>query len=626
MKFIKVIFFVIALLLVIPTVYAGDAYVDNINVEAKINVDGSMDVVETIKWNIEGSLNGVYRDILITNSVNSLNGASKIVVNNVLVDGVSYNYSNTTLQNGTSGKYNVNSINGGKQIKIFTPSEDEYKTTTISYTLYDVVVEYNDIAELYWNFIGNGWEYGLNDVNINITLPGKSNILKIFAHGPLYGYSEITGENSVNLKVNNLRSGEAVDARLLFDNTLVSSNKVQNVNKLQSILAEEKELAEQANLKRQQAKRALYISIALIAFAILLPIVIYIKEYRKRTKPDFNGKYYRELPEDYGPAVMNIVLYPISGRMNINDMLATLLDLVRKKYIEIEPIIKSGKKKPTDYLLKLVKTDLEQLNESEKHFIQKLIFVDTNEIALKDLSKKNSKNSKAEQDAYSAYMDWYKIVKDVAKEKEVIKEDVKVTKNVIKCALSIVLAVIVATFGMLANFDDILGMGVITAVITIVETIVVWSKLQELQIRTKKGIEHNEMWKAFKKFLQDFSKLDERDYKSIAIWEHFLVYAAGLGIAKQVIKQLKIIYPTEFEEQSNLFNNYATIALLSDNNSFSSFTSSFTSATTTAFSTSSSANGSGGGFSGGGGFRRRRRRWRWLLAFARGNLQELEIL
>ena len=148
---------------------------------------------------------------------------------------------------------------------------------------------------------------------------------------------------------------------------------------------------------------------------------------------------------------------------------------------------------------------------------------------------------------------------------------------------------------MIINYEDILALGSISLFLGIYELVFVILQINDLIIRTEKGIEHKAMWKAFKKFLQDFSKLDERDYKSIAIWEHYLVYATALGISKKVIKQLKIVFPTEFEE-NNMFGTYATINLLSDTNTFSSFSSSFSSATTTAFSAPSSSSGSGGGF------------------------------
>lgn len=611
---IKIIVLFICMLFVTSTVYAGTAYVDSIVVDAKINIDGSMTVKETIVWDIIEDLNGVYRDILIENPSNELNSASRIEISEVVVEDKVFTYSPTTLQNGESGKYNINTIEGGKQIKIFTPSSDEYKTTSITYTLYDVVVKYNDIAELYWNFIGSGWNYGIDDIVINITLPGDARTLKVFAHGPLYGYSSIPSTDSVVLEVGNLRSGEMVDARVLFDASLVMPTKVVNKNVLESILTKEAKLAQEANLKREHAKKIFNVSIILGIIAAILPIVIYIFAYRKVEKPNFKGKYYRELPEDYGPALMNKVLHPVTGMATSYDMLATLLDLVRRKYVEIEPIEKTGKKKSKDYLLKLVNTDISELNESEKHFVSNLIFVDTNEIALKDLSRKNSKTFKAQHKAHKEYTKWTQIIEKLAKEKDLIKTGkTKTGKYLLMFAICVALSVGIAAYGVINNYDDIYSVGIISTVFSFTQLVAMEIKLYELNIRTKKGKEHNAMWKAFKKFLLDFSKLDEHDYKSIAIWDHYLVYATALGISEEVIKELKIVFPTEFEQGSDMFSTYVTISLLSDNDAFSSFSDSFTSAASTAFSASSSADGSVGGFAGGAGGGRWRRWWRWIL-------------
>ncbi len=608
---VKILSFVFAFC-IMANVYAGTAYVDNIDIDAKINTDGSMTVAETILWDIEEDLNGVYRDIIVENSSNKMNSSSGVAIDKVLVNGEEFNYSYSTLYNGVSGMYNINNIEGGKQIKIFTPSSDEYKTTTITYTLYDVVVKYDDIAELYWNFIGSGWDHGIDNVRIKITLPGNSETLKIFAHGPLHGYSAIPSKDSVVLEVQRLRSGEMVDARLIFDNSLVDTTKIVYSDALESILAKEEKLAIEANIKRENAKKALYVSIAIVTIALITPIYVYFSVRKKAAKATFKGKYYRELPEDYGPAVMSKVVNGKLGVTSSCDMLATLLDLVRRKYVEIEPIYKQGKNKPYDYNLKLIKTDLEELNTQEKHFVQELIFVETTEIALKELSKKNTKSLKAQNRAVKAYDKWKERIEDVAKEKDLLKKEKgKISKDILKCVFALLLSLSVAAFGIVMNYEDILALGAISLFLGIYELVFVILQINDLIIRTKKGVEHKAMWKAFKKFLQDFSKLDERDYKSIAIWEHYLVYATALGISKKVIKQLKIVFPTEFEE-NNMFGTYATINLLSDTNTFSSFSSSFSSATTTAFSAPSSSSGSGGGFSGGAGGRRRRW-WRWRI-------------
>ena len=616
MKKIKIILAYIFSLFLMSTVYAGTAYVDSIDIDAKINTDGSMTVKETVLWNIEEDLNGLYRDILIENTENRLNSASSIEIIEVVVDNRKFDYSNLTLQNGTDGKYNINTIQGGKQVKIFTPSSNEYKTTSITYTVYDVVIEYNDIAELYWNFIGSGWEYGIEDVNIHITLPGNSNTLKVFAHGPLYGYSRIASANSVILQVENLRSGEMVDARVLFETSLVNSLKKVNQDVLENILIEETILAEQANIAREYAQKAFYISRMIVIIAVAIPIIIYIVAYKKSFKASFKGKYYRELPEDYGPAIMNKVLYPTTGTASSYDMLATLLDLVRRKYVEIEPIVKNGKKKPTDYLLKLVNEDLTKLNKSEKHFVKNLIFVNTSEISLKELSKKNSKSMSAKDKAYKQYTKWTEIIEQIAKEKDLLKsEKVKIGKAALTMVVCSLASIAVIIYGHINNYGDVIDAGILGVFIGILELIGICLGLHELNVRTQKGVEHTAMWKAFKKFLLDFSKLDEYDHKSIVIWEHYLVYATAMGISKKVIKELKIVYPTEFEQGSNMLNTYTTIGLLSNNDTFSSFSNSFTSAASTAFSTPTSSNGSGGGFAGGAGGGRRRRWRRWILIY-----------
>ena len=121
------------------------------------------------------------------------------------------------------------------------------------------------------------------------------------------------------------------------------------------------------------------------------------------------------------------------------------------------------------------------------------------------------------------------------------------------------------------------------------------SKLED----NEKALEHKIKWKAFKKFLLHFSRMQDKDYGSIVLWEHYLVYAIGLGIADKVLKQLRDVYP----EISMLDDTYSGLYL--HTSSFDSFSSSFNSTSTGAF-TYSSSTGSGGGFSGGGGGRRRR--------------------
>ena len=64
-----------------------------------------------------------------------------------------------------------------------------------------------------------------------------------------------------------------------------------------------------------------------------LIIGYFYRKYDKEFKQDFKGKYYRELPGDYTPAEISVLMS--SGRVNTRDIMATLMDLARKKHVLI---------------------------------------------------------------------------------------------------------------------------------------------------------------------------------------------------------------------------------------------------------------------------------------------------
>ena len=58
-------------------------------------------------------------------------------------------------------------------------------------------------------------------------------------------------------------------------------------------------------------------------------------------------------------------------------------------------------------------------------------------------------------------------------------------------------------------------------------------------VLTQKGVNAKEKWKGLKKYMEDFSLLNEKEVPAIEVWEHYLVYATAFGIADKVLKQLK---------------------------------------------------------------------------------------
>ena len=80
--------------------------------------------------------------------------------------------------------------------------------------------------------------------------------------------------------------------------------------------------------------RSIGTPLAIFFILIWFPIIIYIyRKYDKELKHNFEGKYYRELPGEYTPAEMSVLMS--FGRVNTRDVMATLMDLARKKQLII---------------------------------------------------------------------------------------------------------------------------------------------------------------------------------------------------------------------------------------------------------------------------------------------------
>lgn len=96
-----------------------------------------------------------------------------------------------------------------------------------------------------------------------------------------------------------------------------------------------------------------------------------------------------------------------------------------------------------------------------------------------------------------------------------------------------------------------------------------------------------------KKFLDEFSSINEKGTLEVHIWEEYLMFAYLFGIADQVAKQLKNLYPELLEQNQNM--DYTTIMMI---NHFSTTT---VNAASSARSAAEHYSSGGGGFSSGGG-------------------------
>lgn len=577
-----------------------------------------MDVKETITYNFSGSFNGILRDINLKGS----KGVTDLKIysfepsnpNNSLVI---YNSSSSNLP----GTYIKTVENNVMKLKIFSPSRDQQKTFVIEYTILQPAKRYQDVAELYWIFVGKDWACRISNITVNIKIPEEvpQGELRVFAHGPLTGNSRIIDGKTVQLYLDSYEPGQFVEARVLFPQQILEKAEVINSYKLNSILQQEKIWAEEANAIREQARRELekqkesgeklrnknLIGLTIGGIAVLLAVgligYIYIK-YDKELKPEFNERYYRELPGDYTPAEMGVLMYPKEKRTCF--LTATLMDLVRKKVLilEVNKKIENSffhHKEVEDYVFR--KNPNYNNGELKKHeeslikwFIDKI--GDGEKVSFKDIN--NIRGKWEAMEFQNDYNRWFKDVKEEAEKNSFFDDRAEKGRKIGTIVGFIYLFLSWILLGFISLF----------AIVMFILGFIMIGYSSRITQMTKYGNDQFQKWKAFKRFLKDFSLIDQASVPSLTIWEQYLVYAIPLGVAKEVLKQLKIILPQEeFYNQDTTPLLYATAAYGVDDmvyrfdNLTNALNSSVSSIISVANSSDSSSSGSGGGFSSGGG-------------------------
>ena len=515
---------------------------------------------------------------------------------------------------GDYGVYTKTKNSEGVDIMSYQPSSYA-RASLITYTLKDLVVVHNDIAEIAHDFIGTDYAEEINNLIIRINLPSSSKELRIFSHGPLNGNNRIIDDKSVEITYKRLPKNNPVDARVVFDKSLVTkATKKSNADGLNKILEVEKERANYANKLRESARKrekmlqtlAIIMEILLGIWLIGLVAIVY-KFYNKNDKEyrsEFDGKYFRDFPEEYTPSTVSYLMNKSINNLSFN---AGILDLIRKKAITIEEVTIDKKglfknKQQKDYKLsRNMNFNLDTLSTSEKKLFNLLIgTVGNGDYVILGDMKEFSKDYDNAKRLISGYDSWRYACESEAETEEFYENTKKEKTN---CILYSLIFIPITFLALLcgSNMGRVLLMDLFGIL-----AIIYFSSATK---RTKKGNEQYHKWKGLKNFLADFGRLDEKDLPEIKLWERYLVYATMFGLAVKVQNAMKMNL-----ERMNYSDNIDFTYLYFDNYYFSNLmtnavNSSFSSARGTisthelASSSDSSSGGYGGGSSfGGGGF------------------------
>ena len=595
-----------------------DKFLSLINIEE----DGSIKVRELIKLN--GEYNGLERELTLSNGNNSeaTYTLEDIEGNNSLYDGsaitdvkvgsikddgnlnfddfnrnISYFDNDSLASNGDSHLYTISGNYSDTHLKLYNPdSLDEI--FYIEYTVLDVVVVHNDIAELAYNVLGDGYKENIGQFDVKVVLPNGDSDYRVWLHGPLNGDIDIINNKESIGSFSFLGAYNPVSVRLIFNKSLVPyAYKYSGLTAKDAIINYQTKLSDEANKEREKIKNAnmmlITISIIFIVISIILAICIYLKE-RKSKKTEFNMEYFRDFPADYGPDVLE---YLLDKKVTEKSLSATILNLIYKKVLKVEKI---DKKRKDDYKLILQEYDEASLTETEKIALKLIIeeVGNSKEVVLSTIKKHCSSVSNAKS-FMELYNDFIKESKQLGKEKKFYSS----TPSIVFIAFVVYFLGIILVF--MGFAFDLVYLSIILIALIIVLLIFTFTR----KFFTKEGAEHYAKWMAHKRFLEDFSRFNEKELPEVILWDKYLVYAVVLDCADKLSKEMKIkVENMNINDGTTIYMGYdpflthymiTSSVYSSINNSVHTAVSS--SRSSIASSQRSSGGGFGGGSIGGGG-------------------------
>lgn len=502
-------------------------------------------------------------------------GNSEIKNLKVKEDGNYYQTLSTWKTSGTledkANKCGINKISNGIEL-CWGISNYGRHTYTAEYTITKFVSELTDSQMIYWQLIPYDFSDSIGNVYIKIHTD-----FNIADTVDVWGYGNYGGTAYVYNGYIEMQSDGRLD-KSEYMTILVKFPKgtFNTTNKLNYDFNHYYNLAEDGAEHYTKGEGSSFIEVMRFILSIMLPIILVAiipiasKNTGSSSKIDFGeaGKkipkdinYFRDIPCNGDIFKAYYICYQYNLLKNKTDVLgAIILKWLKDGVIRIEQKEKNGIFKKEDTVIILNETDITQIENVKENELFKML-----KEASIDGILENKEFEKWCKNSYSRILMWFDTILEEQRDK-LVKE------NLIK-------------------FEE---------------------KTAFKFIKSKKYIAtmelKNEAYKlaGLKRYLKEYTLIKDREAIEVELFEEYLIFAQIMGIAQQVAKDFKNLYP-EIIEQSN-FNSYDNIIFI--NYCSRNGINQANSAKARAESYSSggggfSSGGGGGGSFGGGGGRRR---------------------
>ncbi len=498
---------------------------------------------------------------------------------------------------------------------------DTTKRFRIRYRISGAVQRYADVAQFYWQAI-EGDHAPIGRVRITLRAPEASpNLFKVFVHGKARpGELRIAQDHkSAEITQSDIPETSFVEVRVLLDPALFPRAALREGQSHESLLADERRQSE--GDRRQMLWILAAVAAALVVTGGLIGAYAWTyARYGREPQVAYEGIYEREPPRAIPPAVVPAILTQ-SGVRNTDmpqGFAATLLEAARLGYLEIEHrqgrgLLGTGLLRDDDLIYRLTDKGRDLLSgqapqgpargRALEEFEVKVL-----EAAFRDAGKDDEvtsdeieawgKRITGSKSNFLRFIEgWGPDLRKWFEHKYFRLDDAASERAKVRFIVGTVIAMIAAS---------VLTMGAAAFAAVPVGVVLVLMAVKALSRRTPEAALEVKRWEAFRRFMADFSAMKEAGPGLLALWETYLVYATALGVAEELLKNLKLVaaefgtsafHPIWMRAASADGRSGQALAGLGSLETLAKSLQNFQNLSRAL----SSSSGSGGGFSGGGG-------------------------
>ena len=553
----KIIFFILCFFASISVVNASS--IDTIDMDIVLDQNGTATITETWKANVNQGTEGWHPYYNL--------GKTEITVLSASMDEKPYsvesNWNENTSMSNKAYKAGIYKVDDNETDVVFGISEYGNHTYRIVYQMTNFVSNLNDADMIYWQLFPYDFSMQPDNVTIKISGPYEyPDTLDVWGYG-MYGAPCYVKDGAIYMTSDGyISSSEYLTLLAKFP-----AGTFNTTSKLDHDFSYYHDMADKgANAYHEEKESVLDIIFGLFVFLFqaIIWVIIFIFFIRTANKSKINYDFgiegkklakdvnnFREIPCDKDLFKAFFVADTYGLNKSKNDFMgALLLKWIYNGNVSVETLTEKKLLKTKSQDIIIFNKEPENVTKGESNLYRYMFEASGDGKLEKDEFKKWCKNH------YSKILGWADKVLE-AERKKLISEGL--------------ITDVITQKGLVFKYD--------------VHTYRIEAKLKQDALEMK----------GLKKFLLEFSQIHKKEPIEVKLWNEYLMYAQIFGIADQVMKKFKDLYPEIIEDMDNYNFNYNTFVFVH------SVSDSGVHAASAARQAAQSYSSGGGGFSSGGG-------------------------